>query len=207
MAFTTFVNGNTAPASEQNENFALIGRAAAFKSKVGQYYGPNIQGRSTTGGTLNRLYFLPFVTGEAFIADRIAVYCSTFSAPGTVIRLGIYNNSAGLPSTLKVDAGTVTFAASTTLYPLTISQTLEPGVYWLAAAVQTAVGSTYASGINSASGGGDMGMPMNADFTIGTWPELYHLTGQSGTLPTTVTSSDIGIGSGTRGPVIGLRRA
>ena len=207
MAFTTFVNGNPAPASEQNENFALIGRAAAFKSKVGQYYGPQIQGRSTGGGTLNRLYFMPFVTGEAFTADRIAVYCSTFSAPGTVIRLGIYNNTAGIPSTLKVDAGTVTFAASATLYPITISQVLEPGVYWLAAAVQTAVGSFYASPINSASGGGDMGMPMNADFTLGTWPELYHLTGQSGTLPTTVASSDIGIGSGTRGPIIALRRA
>jgi len=207
MAFTTFVNGNTAPASEQNENFAIVGRAAAFKSKVGQYYGPNIQGRSTGNGTLNRLYFLPFIAGEAFIADRIAVYCATYAAPGTTMRLGIYNSAAGIPSTLKVDAGTVTFSASATLYPLTISQTLEPGLYWLAATVQTAINSTYASGISSSSGGGAFGMPMNSDFTVGTWPELYHLTSQSGTLPTTVASSDIGIGSGTRGPVIALRRA
>ena len=207
MAFTTFVNGNPAPASEQNENFALIGRAAAFKSKVGQYYGPNIQGRSTANGTLNRLYFLPFIAGESFTADRIAVYCATYAAPGTTMRLGIYNSASGIPSTLKVDAGIVTFAASATLYPIAITQTLEPGVYWLAAAVQTAINSTYASPINSASGGGDMGMPMNADFTLGTWPELYHLTGQSGALPSTVASSDIGIGSGTRGPIIALRRA
>jgi hypothetical protein len=64
--------------------------------------------------------------------DRIAILTSsTFSGTGTV-RLGIYNSTNGLPSTVLLDAGTVTPTAASTVYQITISQSLTPGFYWLA---------------------------------------------------------------------------
>ena len=55
----------------------------------------------------------------------------TFIGTATV-RLGIYNNTNGQPSTLILDAGTVTPTAANTVYEITISQTLSAGFYWLA---------------------------------------------------------------------------
>jgi hypothetical protein len=58
------------------------------------------------------------------------------------MRLGIYNNSNKKPSTVVLDAGTVAFSATTTVYAITINQTLTPGWYWLAAVMQSSGGST-----------------------------------------------------------------
>jgi hypothetical protein len=54
------------------------------------------------------------------------------------VRLGIYNNSAGAPSTVVLDAGTVSATAASTFYQITIDQQLDQGWYWLAANTQTA---------------------------------------------------------------------
>jgi hypothetical protein len=51
------------------------------------------------------------------------------------VRLGIYNasSSTDLPSTVLLDAGTISATATNTNYEITISQTLSAGIYWLAA--------------------------------------------------------------------------
>jgi hypothetical protein len=70
--------------------------------------------------------------------DRIACRTgSTFSGTATV-RLGVYNNSGGKPSTVKFDAGTVSCTASSNTFTITISETLDAGWYWLAHCTQGA---------------------------------------------------------------------
>jgi hypothetical protein len=52
----------------------------------------------------------------------------------------MYNMDAttGLPSTVLFDAGTVSCTAASTNYSITISQSVTPGIYYLAANMQTA---------------------------------------------------------------------
>jgi hypothetical protein len=71
---------------------------------------------------------IPFTTTY----DRIAIRTgSAYSGTGSV-RVGIYNNTNGQPSTVLLDAGTVSTTAAATIYQITINQTLEAGFYWLA---------------------------------------------------------------------------
>ena len=64
---------------------------------------------------------------------------SSFSGTATV-RLGIYNASSttGKPSTVYLDAGTVSCTSSGTIYEITISSTPPAGYYYLAFNMQTA---------------------------------------------------------------------
>jgi hypothetical protein len=83
-------------------------------------------------------YYSPIYVSESMTFDRIACRTgSSFSGTATV-RLGVYNNSGGKPSTVKFDAGTVNCTAATTTYTITISQTLDAGWYWLAHCTQGA---------------------------------------------------------------------
>ena len=81
---------------------------------------------------LNRTYYTPIYVPSTTTLDRIAITTSaTFSGTGTV-RLGIYKDSGGIPSTVVLDAGTVSPTAASTIYEITISQSLNAGFYWLA---------------------------------------------------------------------------
>jgi hypothetical protein len=49
------------------------------------------------------------------------------------IRLGIYNNTSNAPGTVLLDAGLIAPIAASAQYNITtISQSLTPGIYWLA---------------------------------------------------------------------------
>lgn len=55
------------------------------------------------------------------------------------MRLGIYNDDGfGRPSTVKLDAGTISATASSTNYEITIDHTCATGFYWIAVNTQTA---------------------------------------------------------------------
>ena len=84
--------------------------------------------------TNGRLVFCPFLVGEQITIDRIGVSLAASSTTeSNVIRLGIYNCDANhIPSTLLLDAGTVTASATTNLITISISQQLNPGLYYLA---------------------------------------------------------------------------
>jgi hypothetical protein len=62
---------------------------------------------------------------------------SSFSGTATV-RIGIYNNSSALPSTVLLDAGTVSCTAASTNYSITVSQAVTAGYYWLVMKADTA---------------------------------------------------------------------
>lgn len=94
---------------------------------------------STGTAVANTTYYLPIIINATGTLDRIQVTTSaTFSGTASV-RLGIYNmDGTGLPSTVLLDAGTVSCTAASTNYSITISQAVTPGIYYLAANSQTA---------------------------------------------------------------------
>jgi hypothetical protein len=96
----------------------------------------------------NRTIYVPIYMAGTNTFDRIGVRThSSFSGTASV-RLGIYNNSAGAPSTVVLDAGTVSATAASTFYQITIDQELDEGWYWLAANTQTAASTNNFWGSN-----------------------------------------------------------
>jgi len=93
---------------------------------------------SIASQSVNFTYYIPFYVPYTTTFDRIALMtASTFVGTGAV-RLGIYNNTNGAPSTVLLDAGIVATTAASTIYTITISQSLSAGVYFLAANSTTA---------------------------------------------------------------------
>lgn len=97
---------------------------------------------SALTSTLNRVTYQPFFVEQNTTFDRIAVGTSNTFTGSSTIRLGIYNNSNRQPSTVVLDAGTVSCTASGTLYSITISQSLSSGWYWLASVAQSVSGTS-----------------------------------------------------------------
>ena len=86
----------------------------------------------------NILYVTPIAITKRTTFTRIGIQVSTAGAAGANIRLGIYNNSTNhQPGTLVLDAGEID-ASTTGTKEITISQSLRPGLYWLAAANELA---------------------------------------------------------------------
>jgi len=105
--------------------------------------------------TLTRTNYTIIYIPQTQTFDRIAVRtAATFSGTASV-RLGIYNHdtTTGKPSTLLLDAGTVSPTAASTAYQITISQSLTPGFYWLASNMQSAATTSTFTGRDIAAGG------------------------------------------------------
>jgi hypothetical protein len=93
----------------------------------------------------NRMYAIPFIVDSLISVDRIGITVNTADSTGSV-RLGVYESSAGLPSSLLIDAGTVSIT-TTGNKEITISQTLLPGLYFLAAVGQSINGNGRVVGV------------------------------------------------------------
>lgn len=103
------------------------------------YYGsPMNAARSTSTFSAGITSYSPFFVRENRTFNRIAMSTSSLFSGTASVRLGIYNQSNGVPSTVLLDAGLVAPAAASTVYEITISQALTPGWYWLAANTVTA---------------------------------------------------------------------
>jgi hypothetical protein len=108
----------------------------------GEYYGTpsNTNTATSTTRTTGQVSYTPFFCDRTQSFDRIAVR-SGGALTGTVtVRLGIYNNTNKKPSTVLLDAGTVAATAVSTVYSITINQSLSAGWYWLAAVVTATTG-------------------------------------------------------------------
>lgn len=94
-------------------------------------------------------YYIPIFTPTVVTLDRIRIHTgSTFSGTATV-RLGLYAESAGLPTTVILDAGTVSCTAASTQYEITISQAVGPGFFFMAANSQTNAATNTFYGYNN----------------------------------------------------------
>ena len=115
-------------------------RTITIKAPSGYYVQTPNGSHSNMTATTNRSNFLPIYLPTTTSLDRIAVLTSSaFSGTG-LVRMGIYAHdiTTGLPSTLILDAGTVSCTSSNTTFQITISQTLPSGSYWLVMNIQTA---------------------------------------------------------------------
>lgn len=100
----------------------------------GNYYTTIRRGTSTvTNPVQNRSYFIPFFVPNAGFYSGIACRTiSTHTSTTSTVRMGIYNNDGGVPSTVLLDAGTIVCSAASTTYEIPINQFLNVGFYWLA---------------------------------------------------------------------------
>jgi hypothetical protein len=133
----TVNSGATAP-----EWKTISSSAPSWRTSVAGRYVTMSQGSpkssNSLGWTEDQTIYTPiYLNGYTF--DRISTRTgSTFSGTAAV-RLGIYNASATtvLPTTVYLDAGTVSCTAASTTYEITISTTPPAGWYWLAWNLQT----------------------------------------------------------------------
>ena len=103
-----------------------------LKKTSGIYYRTPINLRNSTTTVNQRVYYTPIFVDSTTTFDRLACLTGpSYGGTGSV-RMGIYNNTDGFPSTLILDAGTVATSAINTAYEITISQSLDAGLYWLA---------------------------------------------------------------------------
>lgn len=102
------------------------------KLRSGRYYGGMISnpGVTTTFAvSANTMYALPFVLYRKTTFSAISAQVTSLHASN--MRMGIYADLDGLPGGLVLDAGEVS-AGSTGVKDISVSLTLDPGVYWLA---------------------------------------------------------------------------
>jgi hypothetical protein len=103
------------------------------------------QHTATCGSVLltatNTTYYFPVYIGSGTF-DRITIISGDSGTGSFPLRLGVYNSSSttGLPSTVLFDAGTVTVSALSTVYEITINQTISRGLYYFAFNAQGTMG-------------------------------------------------------------------
>jgi hypothetical protein len=106
---------------------------------TGVYYIANdLAGAAMTGTgglTKNRTYAIPVALTAGTLLG-VGVICSNAIA-STTARLGIWNDSAGLPGTRLLDCGTVS-TAGTGVLMTSISQAVNTGRYWFSLTYQGA---------------------------------------------------------------------
>lgn len=173
--------------------------------KTGRYYGPKSRDivANNTVITNGMLYAVPFTVHQRHTFDRIAIEVGTGQADSSV-RLGIYDDNDGEPSTLIVDSDAIS-TATNGVKETAIAVTLNPGQYWLAAQM-TATGTVPTlmtfSTVSGPSGDFVGVVAVTTQFAIARFK-----TGASGALPDpigTLNATDPGTG---RGPLIMLRAA
>jgi hypothetical protein len=169
----------------------------------GRYYTTDANVGTGSALTANRAHAIPFWVHTQTTFDRIGIRVTTGVA-ATTIRLGIYDsNSSRFPNNLVLDAGTVDSSASTTNREITISETLNTGLYFLVACAQGGtpsvqnIGNVPLSLVNLSSYG-FASIPTNQ--ALSSTPSE---TGVTGALPDPWTSTGLNIG----GPRVFLRVA
>ena len=142
-------SGGAAPAISVTTGFAASTVAAGDDARIvalpifaSQQYTVNTTGTvTTTALTTNRLYYLPYLITTSTTFDRMALeHLGAVGGVGSVVRLGIYSSTAGLPSTKLLDAGSLDLTTAAAFKALTISVTLTPGLYYLAVVAQITSG-------------------------------------------------------------------
>jgi hypothetical protein len=101
--------------------------------------GYSAQSTGTSASNSNNVArYVPFYVGKQIGTTALAVYCTALNAGASaVVRIGIYNDSSGRPSTVAKDAGTVSINATGVLTKTFTEVTLTPGWYWAAIATQS----------------------------------------------------------------------
>jgi hypothetical protein len=106
---------------------------------TGNYFYTASQTGSTTINTLGTgaLRLVSWQVPRTLSLSALAAEVTTIGDVGSKFRIALYADSgSGLPGALVVDAGQIA-GDSATVQSLSVSVTLQPGVYWIGGAVQS----------------------------------------------------------------------
>lgn len=153
-----------------------------------RYYAPTGKPNLQTNSNAGTLYFQPFLVPIETTFDAIAIRVVSFTTAGgnTNARLGIFNQSGGLPSTVAYDAGLVNIAASisNTTLPIVGSFTLQPGWYFTAFGQTSTASVSYSANTSSDFSLSGQMLPLSTSDNA-TATNSYYVTGVQSTLLTT----------------------
>jgi hypothetical protein len=171
---------------------------------AGRYY-KSFSGTNTVGTaaalTAGLTIYQPFYVSADNTFDRIGCSSGNTFSGTAVTRVGIYNNTNGLPSTVALDAGTISLTNSNIQYVITISTALTKGLYWLAINSQTAASTnTYYSMSSSNHSPYNFGYTSIGGNAVLAYTETVSVSGGFATAGT-LTVRDTAI------PLVGLRSA
>lgn len=112
-----------------------LGPGFYWRYVSGIYYGAMMTAANQTANMTNqRINFAPFFVPRSMSVNRIGILVKSPVA-ATVVRLGIFRDTAGLPDALIIDAGTID-STGAGFKEIVISQSLAPGLHYLAACAQ-----------------------------------------------------------------------
>lgn len=177
------------PWAEGLHNATLVSQDLVGRLRPATYYftGSSHEAASSSTLGIGVLKLTPFLVPNAVTVDRIGLEVVTAGDVGSVVRLGVYNDTDGVPDTLRFDAGTVPGDAVAAAAQITISQTLDAGICWVGVAVQ-AVTTTQPTlrTVNQWT----PPVPIGSSTAPGANAEwsCYEVTGVSGALPATITT-------------------
>jgi hypothetical protein len=164
-----------------------VNTQGGFRSSATAYYtgyGIGSSAASTITLTTNRVYYENFVVGQTTTFTKIGLRVTTAEA-AKVARLGIYNWSSGIPTTLLLDAGTVSLAATGEV-EASISQSLGPGNYALAFISDATTAALRAATLSVSLSCFQYGLN---DTNSATNTGAFYEAGTGTTLPTTATTN------------------
>jgi len=119
LATTAFVQTAASPAN-------------AYEYRTGRYYDTLWSAALSTSSTniANRMWFHPFVINKPITIKSLSMSLSGSPNSGTM-RIGIYSDVSGTPTTLILDAGTIATTSNGVKTISSLNTTLNPGVYWM----------------------------------------------------------------------------
>ena len=191
--------GATAPEWATVSSGGSFGLAPMIAS--GRYTPVNSIGSKGTDQLVQYIvHYSPFWIGESVTIDRLGLEV-TGALASSVVRVGIYNASGGLPTTVVVDGGTVD-STGTGVLLTTVSTLLAPGMYFFAAVNQ---GSVYGSVSVRVSTGCTFALPQSSSTYVAQYGiSQLKQSGVSGAFTTAGTITD---GNANGAPICVVRGA
>jgi hypothetical protein len=163
--------------------------AGLYAAKSGLFL-PAGYGAGTGAYTQNEAHAVPFSLGQSMSFDRACVTITAGAGAGGVMRLGVYNDSAGpgYPGGLIADWGTIDITGTGTL-TLVISWAPTAGLYWVVGVSQgNASAGSGRLNANSA-GGGYLGLAADSQGTADGGFVTGYTSTISGALPANWSST------------------
>jgi hypothetical protein len=166
--------------------------SAAIGAITGYYF--RTPGASVpANATVNTTYYSYITIPAGQTVDRLAIRTNSGHTNTNVIRMGIYNHNyvTGKPTTVLLDAGTVSTVGQGVVFQITVNQALAAGNYWLACNVTSSPGVAQYSGKSADNNSqlGHFGSATLSNFDAG-WNESVNATSgfaTAGTLNATQT--------------------
>lgn len=156
--------------------------------------------------TADLLTMQPVLIPRRVTIDRITLRQVTLGGTGAAARLGLYaaDPGTGLPSALELDAGARLLDDYTGDRFMSVSKTLEPGLYWTACILKNVTTMPVLRRI----GGANFGhFPATSLDNLGSAAATRYLSAVQSYGPLPAVAPAMTADAGSHGPILGLRRS